>query len=1072
VRFALLGPLSVHDGSGPIPVAGRLRRTLLAALLLEAGTPVSTDRLADLLWGAAADNAPLHVQVMRLRHALGDEERVRAVPPGYQIDVAPGELDLHVFAEEYAAGRRELADGAWAEASRRFAAALELWRGRPLNDILALADHMRVRELEETYVQARQGRIEAGLHLGRHHELTEELSALIHEYPRNETFHRQLILALHRAGRSKEAADVYAGYETSLRDEVGLEPSAELHELRAAVVRDDPALALPPNPHAPRQLPADTRLFTGRDEQLAELLAAAGESSGTLVISALDGLGGIGKTTLAVRAAHRVAERFPDGQLFIDLRGHAAVGAALPAEEALAYLLRSLGVPGQAIPDTTAERAALYRSRLEDSRTLIVLDNAAGEEQLRPLLPGEPGCLVLITSRRRLTLDRARSITVELLSERDSVNLLAEVAGRHRLAEDSAAAADLARLCGYIPLALRIVGARLRHGDGLTAEELVRELRRSDSRLDEFTDGERDLTSVFDASFASLGEAERRALRLLGTIPGTDFDAYAAANLLDTTLEAAEALLSSLLTHSLLIQQVEGRYAMHDLVRTYARTLPDTDDAQAGRARDRLLDYYRYAAWTAARHQTTVIRWREPAADFRGPSPALDEMVRAMNWLRTERANLLAAVHDGAVSTERRIDLAIALAALLQLDGPWPEATALQRMAERMAAEAGDRHGRADALRNLGQLLVLASREGSYVEALECYAQARELYREVGNRSGEADALFRYGRAQTFLNEFEAAVASSREARTLFQQARDRTGEALALQAIGDAARQLGRNIEALEACRETLAIHRELGNRQGEGVSLQKLGYVLSEIGEFDEALEYLELALENNRSYGQRVGEGSVLNVMGGIYSARGAYQKADETMRRALELFEELSYPLGTGVMRMHLGQNKVDAGEPLAGIGYLEQAHAGFTEHGNQYGEVEAARKLGFARILAGDPEGRDLIRRSLEAYRGTVADPPGEIEALVQLGRADLLRGEPRAALGSFEQALPLARRIHGAVAEARALDGLAQCHVALGEPAAALEPLREAVGRYRRMGLAELAGAEERLATLGGSGPV
>jgi DNA-binding SARP family transcriptional activator len=1072
MRFTLLGPLSAAGDAGPIALRGTQRRTLLAVLLLHAGEAVSVEALSELLWGESSGTqatATLYNQITRLRHALGDEDRVQAAPPGYLIRIAAGELDLQVFAQECANGRRKLAERAWADAAERFRTALDLWRGRPLEDIPALADHPRVRELEETYVQALQGRIEAELHLGRHHEAAEQLSDLIREHPRNETFHRQLILALYRAGRAKEAAAVYDAYEGSLLDELGLEPSGELRALRDAVISEDPALALPLNPDAPHQLPADTRLFTGRAAEVAELVAAARESSGTLVVSALDGLGGIGKTTLAVHAAHRLADRFPDGQLFINLRGHASAAAALPAGEALAYLLRSLGVPAQALPDSVEERAALYRSRLENSRTLIVLDNAASEEQLRPLLPGQPGCLALITSRRRLAgLERARSITVDLLSEREAVTLLAEVAGRHRLTEDSPAAADLARLCGYIPLALRIVAARLRHSDTLTAAELAGELRRADSRLDVLTDGERDLTTVFDSSFASLPEAEQRALRLLATLPGQDFDGYAAANLLGTSSAAAEGLLASLLTYSLLIQQVEGRYGMHDLVRAYARTLPEAADEQAGPARDRLVDYYRSAAWTAARHQTTAIRWRAPVAGFAGPSPALDEMMRAMTWLRTERANLLAAVHDDAVPTERRIDLAIALAALLQLDGPWSEAIALQRMAERLAVEAGDRHGTADALRNLGLVLLLSARDGAYEEALHRFGQARELYRELGNRSGEADALFRFGRAQTHLDRNEASLASSRQALALFREVGDKFGAGLALLAICDAARMLGRSHEALEACRETLAIQRELGNRQTEGTVLQKLGYVLTGLGELDAALEALESALEINREYGQRVGELAVLDGMGGIYSLQGAYQQADDALQRSLELSEGLNYVLGKAVMLTHLGQNKVAAGEPLAGIEFLERARAAYGEFGHPTGEAEVTRELGWARVSAGDLEGRELIRQSLEAYCGTLDNPLEEMHALVLLGRTALIEHDPRTALGHFEQALPLARRLHRPVAEARALDGLAQCRVLLGDPAAALEPLREAVGLYRGMGLAELAAAEARLASAGG----
>ena len=1071
MRFALLGPLSVRDDEGPVKLAGKLRRTLLAALLLDAGTPVSADRLAGLLWGpdaAAGTSAALHTQLMRLRQALGDEDRVRAVPPGYLIEVGPGELDVQVFAEECAAGRRKLAEKEWAEASRRFGAALELWRGRPLADVPALADDLRIRELEETHVQALQGRIDAELNLSRHHELLGELRGLAGEHPRHEAFRGQLMLALYRAGHQDEATAAYDAYEESLLDELGIEPGTELRGLRDAIVRRDPALSPAPNPNAPHQLPADTRTFTGRVTELAELVTAASGAARAVVISALDGMGGIGKTALAVHTAHRVADRFPDGQLFIDLRGHTANTEPLTAGDALAYLLRSLGVPTPAIPDGVTARAELYQSRLAESRTLILLDNAADPGQVRPLLPNGPGCLTLVTSRDRLAeLGNARSLTVDILGEAAAVELLAKVAGPTRGLTDSPAVRELAALCGYLPLALRIVAARLRHTRALTVEDVLAELRDKDARLGRLTDGERDLTSVFESSFGNLPQPEQRLLRLLGVLPGPDLDAYAAANLLDTDIGTAERLLGSLLDRNLLIQQVEGRYGMHDLVRAYTKTLLDAEGDQARAARDRLLDYHQHTMWTAARHHTTAIRWRDPAAGFAGPRPDLTDMARALAWLRTERAGLLAENADPSVPMTRRIDLALGLASLLQLDGPWREAVALQETAEREAAALGDTQSRADALRNLGQVLVLSARAGSYDRAAETFQRARELYREVGNRPGEADTLFRTGRVLTFKGEYEAALVPERAALVLFREIGDRHGEALALQSVGDTERLIGRNTQALEACLAALAIHRELGNRQAEATAVAKLGLIQSDLGDLHDALDSLGAALAINREHRQLVGEGAALYGLGTVHTMQGSFDQAGAALHRALELFESLDYAVGMGVVCQHLGSLRTRTGEPRAGVEYLERALAIFLTNDNQADVVEARRELGWARARAGDPEGRELIQQALAAYRSTTDDPPGEVLSLVHLGNASLDVGDPRGALALFEEALPLARRISRAVAEARILDGIARCRVLLGDREAALEPLREAVAMYRRMGLAELADAEERLVALG-----
>lgn len=301
MRYTLLGTLSAADDAGPVILRGTQRRTLLAMLLLHAGEPVSAEALTDLLWGENARQgavAALYNQIKRLREVFGDDDRIRAVPPGYSIAVEPGELDLHVFADECAAGRRRLADRDWAAASRHYGTALGLWRGRPLADIPALAGIPRVRELEEARVQALQGRIEAELQLGRHHELIGEVRELIAEHPRHEAFRSQLMLALYRSGRPEDAVAAYDAYRGSLIDDLGLEPSAALHELRDAILRRDPALSVPPNPNAPRQLPTSTRTFTGRAAELAALIDEAQRASGAVVISALDGMGGIGKTAL------------------------------------------------------------------------------------------------------------------------------------------------------------------------------------------------------------------------------------------------------------------------------------------------------------------------------------------------------------------------------------------------------------------------------------------------------------------------------------------------------------------------------------------------------------------------------------------------------------------------------------------------------------------------------------------------------------------------------------------------------------------------------------------------------
>ena len=1079
MRFALLGPLSVEDDAGPVKVTGKLRRTLLAALLLDAGTPISADRLAALLWGpdaAAGTSAALHNQVMRLRQALGDEDRVRAAPPGYLIDVEPGRLDLQVFSEECAAGRRKLADKEWAEASRRFAAALGLWRGRPLADVPALADDLRIRELEETHVQALQGRIEAELNLSRHHELLGELRGLAEEHPRHEAFRGQLMLALHRAGQQDEAAAAYDAYAESLLDELGIEPGAELRELREAVVRRDPVLQLPPNPNAPRQLPVDTRTFTGRARELAELVAAAADASGTFVISALNGLGGIGKTALAVHTAHRVADRFPDGQLFIDLRGYAAGSVPVPTEEALAYLLRSLGVPPQAIPADPAERAELYRTKLADSRTLIVLDNAANSEQVRPLLPGAVGSLVLITSRSRLVeLAQARSLTVDVLGEAEAVELLVKVAGPERGLADSPAVRELAMLCGYVPLALRIVAARLRHAAGLAVRDVLAELRDEDARLGHLTDGERDLNSVFDSSFAMLPGPELNLMRLLGRVPGPDVDPYAAAHLLGTRLPAAECLLNSLVERNLLTQQKAGRYGMHDLIHAYLRAHPDAADEAATAARDRLLDFYRHTAWSASRHLTSAIRWRAAAIDPPAPAPELPDLTSGLSWLRTERANLVAAATDPDVPAALRVDLTAAIAPLLRQDGPWTQAASLHEAAERDARALDDKSAHADTLRNLAQAMQWLGMMGANERTKAILEQACALYQEIGNRQAEADTLIRLGQAERFMGDPALAQIPQQRALRLFQEVGDRLGEAQALQSLAQSGLGLRNPEEVRLRCHQAAAIYRELGDAQAEGAVLHTLGYQEYDLGELNASAEAFGRSLEIARVYGHRQSEATALNALGRIHAMRGAYEPALAELTRSVELYEDLGFEYGTAFVLNWRGQALVAAGDLAAGRADLERSLEILTAGGHPMARTNALAELGWARHLAGDTEGVRMLEQALANSREIEEDSTEEIDALVLLGRAALDENDPRGALGYLGRALSGARATRRLYAQAYALDGIGRCHEVLGDRETARENLREAVALYRRMRLAELDEAEARLAAVensAGPGPV
>ncbi|MBR7832062.1 winged helix-turn-helix domain-containing protein, partial [Actinospica durhamensis] len=646
MRLGILGPVLVLDDAGEqIHLAVR-QRTLLAALLVHVNRTVPVHQLAELVWdGAAPHNAQrtIRTYVVRLRHDLGPAVAARVVThsPGYLIRLEPAELDTLEFEALCRHAGAALGAGSGNEASSAATEALGLWRDAPLLDVPSqLLREQCLPRLEQLRLQAAEDGAEARLRLGEHDGLVPQLRELAGAFPLREKFHVQLMTALARAGRRAEALAAYQNARKVLVGELGIEPGPELravHEFVLAgereLARDRPGDGVPRVEVAgtgvgtgaqtsaaavvPRHLPSAPGHFTGRQDELLILATlpnrpmqsdtqtvaqAQTDAAGAVVISAIDGMAGIGKTALAIHAAHRLAESFPDGQLFLDLHGYTKGHAPRTADQALDFLLRALGVPTERIPLDGELAAALYRQRLAETRTLIVLDNAATEAQVRPLLPGTGSCLVLITSRVRLKgLDDAQIISLDLLAESDAVALLRAVAGPDRVAPEDPLAGEIAGLCGYLPLALRIAASLLRHRPAWGLEQLAGQLRDRRRRVSALSDGERGLPAVFDLSYLSLDEAHRRLWRRLGLIPGPDLDAYAAAALAELAPERAAGLLEDLVDHNLLIAYAPGRYRLHDLLRAHAHTLAAADPAPESEAAvGRLLHYYAHTARSAS----------------------------------------------------------------------------------------------------------------------------------------------------------------------------------------------------------------------------------------------------------------------------------------------------------------------------------------------------------------------------------------------------------------------------------------------------------------------------------------
>ena len=705
--------------------------------------------------------------------------------------------------------------------------------------------------------------------------------------------------------------------------------------------------ASPPSGTSPRRLPPDTGLFTGRQEELARLLALAertlaertlaanspgtagasgfANSPGAAVISVIDGMGGVGKTALAVHAAHRLAASFPDGQLFVDLCGFAQERPPREVDDVLAELLRALGVtPGQ-IPDQAEARAALYRERLAGTRTLVVLDDARDEAHVFPLLPADAGCLVLVTSRRRLkALDDAEPVPLDVLPQDEAVALLHRSARAHPDTTADGRWGRVAELCGRLPLALVIAGALLRTGGkawdlGRLLDRLSPErAERAERALAGYTDQTRSLSMVFDLSYQALSSDEQLLFRRLGLLPGAEIDAYAAAALLGADVESADRLIECLADHSLLAGSSPGRYRLHDLLSAYARALGTTSDAEPDRerARDRLLDYYIHVA-----ERSSALITRRPRPMLHGPAPAYAPDLRddeaARHWLSAEHANLEAAFADAnaRAADHYAVALAAGLAEFLFAQGPWSRALTIHRAAADAATRLAnaavgpttrptfDPTAHGVALTNLVRAQYLT---GDYAATGSTLADALSVFRQGGDRLGEAAALTELGRVRYGTGDYAGAAASQQEALELFRQVGNRLGEANALNDLGHVRHLTGDYPAAEEAHKRALEIYRQIPSRHGEAAVLTDLGHARYATGDALDAAEALEQALEIYRHIGNRLGEANVVHYLGQVRYLIGDHRRAAQAQEQALDAFRQIGSRLGEAAALTELGR----------------------------------------------------------------------------------------------------------------------------------------------------------------------
>lgn len=922
MEFGLLGPLLVRRGGTVIPVQRGNQRTLLAALLLAANRVVLAEDIAEALWGPIPPpSAPVTIRnyVRRLRHALGDADRARILsqPRGYLIRIGDGELDASRFEALLESARAAAHGGRWGIAADQARAALALWRGEPLadveSDVLALREVPRLAEMR---LQALDVRIGADLHLGRHAEVTAELQGLARAHPLSEQMHGLLMLALYRCGRQGEALAAYQHARQILVEEVGTEPGADLQALHRQILNADPALAAPKAPPAlvhdasaaiPRQLPGVAAYFTGRESELAELSRLMDQSGrqapGTLaigVISAIGGMAGVGKTALAMHWAHQVAPRFRDGQLYVNLRGFDPASPATP-DEAIRELLDGLAVPAAQIPSGLAARAALYRTLLADRRMLIVLDNARDEQQVRPLLPATPSCLVLITSRRQLAglaaTDGARLLTLDVLSPAEARQMLTARLGTDRAAADPAAVVQIAELCAHLPLALAIVAARAAARPCVPLSALATELRDAAGRLDALETGDpaASIGAVFSWSIHLLSPAAARMFGLLGLHPGPDITAIAAASLAGVPHTAARRALAELNAAALIAEHRPGRYALHDLLRAYAAKQANAGDGQSCRAAiRRVLDHYLHAAHAADRLLNPARDQISLAARADGVhSERLADYAQAIAWFRAEHKVLLAIL---TLAVDAGLDvhgwqIPWTMVDFFDYSGHWHDWIATQRIAIAATQRLGDRAAQARCHRALGCAYARTGRDNDAPEHLR---RALRLFRETDDPIGAARThqdlswmLDRQGRPAMALRHDQIALR-------LYERAGHTRGQANALNAIGWLHALLGDYREAVDHCRRALVLHRQLGNRRNEAATLDSLGYAYHHLGQYGESLACYRQSLGLFRELTDRSTEAEILTHLGDAYHAGGDPEQAREAWQQALNILDDLQHP----------------------------------------------------------------------------------------------------------------------------------------------------------------------------------
>jgi tetratricopeptide (TPR) repeat protein/transcriptional regulator with XRE-family HTH domain len=784
-----------------------------------------------------------------------------------------------------------------------------------------------------------------------------------------------------------------------------------------------------------RQLPVPPAHFTGRAGELAALSGLLDQSRPqlpeTVLISAIDGMPGVGKTALALHVAHLVADRFPDRQLFADLHGHTPGRPPADPAYVLAGLLMADGVDIRYLPADLDGRAAMWRDRMAGRRLLLVLDNAASSSQVEPLLPGTATCLVLITSRQFLgdLPPGTAELQLDVLSPADATAMFTDLAPE--AAGAPAQVAELVTLCGYLPLAITLLARLFTGHPSWTLADLISQTR---TRLLTVTAESRTVAAAFELSYQALDRGQRRFFRYLGLHRGPDLDPHAAGAHTRLPLELAAGYLDALHGLRLLEEPAARRFRMHDLIRQYARGLADTEDAGLRKqAVDRLLEYYWFAALAAGTH---VARHAPAIAPVMAPSgppvtmPDLSGWDAARAWMIAERPNLVACIEDATLRRDHagQVGLTAATAAHLRIDGPWPQGISLHAAAAAVARQSGDQLGEAGALVNLGDLRRLAADYPGATQALE---QARGIYADIGDLLGEANALLCLGEVRRSTGDFPAAVSLLEQARDSYADTGGLLGEAAALLVLGTVRQVTGDYPAAVDALERALQIARRAGSRLGEAEVLRNLGAARNLTGDHPAAYRALQQALDISAALSDRFGEANALACLGLVRQATGDLAGAMSVLERALATFRDIGSLLGEANALCWLGDVLRETGSLLEAARVLNQALVVYREIGNRHGVASALHNLGSVHQTAGDvPAAEDLLAQARDFYHD-VGDALGEAQTLNQSGTLRLECGQPRSARPHYLGALAISRSIDNQLEADRALEGLGKCDTAI-----------------------------------------